>query len=57
MLGSLLKQIVAELEGISDEIRQIFQDQKKVIRGRGLRVPGIVKILQIATSSQQTFMC
>ena len=45
ILGSLLKQIVSGLEKIPDEITQAFQDHKKVIGGRGLRVPEIVKML------------
>ena len=57
ILGSLLKQIVAGLEVIPEEIRQTFQDHKKVIGGRGLRVPGIVKMLRAVTSLQQAFIC
>jgi len=57
MLGSLLKQIVGGLERIPEEIRQTFQDHKKVIGGRGLRVAEIVKMLQTVTSLRQTFMC
>ena len=57
MLGSLLKQIVGGLEKIPDEIRETFQDYKKVIGGRGLRVAEIVKMLQTVTSLQQTFIC
>ena len=50
MLGSLLKQIVGRLEKIPDEIDRMFQDQKKVIGGRGLRVPEIVRLLQTVTN-------
>jgi len=57
MLGSLLKQIVGGLERIPEEIRQTFQDHKKVIGGRGLRVPEIVKMLQTVTSLRPTFIC
>ena len=57
MLGSLLKQIVGGLKRIPDEIRQIFEDHKKVIGGRGLRVQEIVKMLQTTTSLQRTFIC
>ena len=57
MLGSLLKQIVAGLEKIPDEIRRAFQHHKKVIGGRGLRVLEIVKMLQTVTSLQPTFIC
>jgi len=57
MLGSLLKQIVGGSERIPEEIRQTFQDHKKVIGGRGLRVPEIVKMLQTVTSLRPTFIC
>ena len=57
MLGSLLKQIVAGLERIPEEIRETFQDHKKVIGGRGLRAPEILKMLQSVTSLRPTFIC
>jgi len=57
MLGSLLKQIVGGLEKIPDEIRETFQDYKKMIGGRGLRVPEIVGMLQTVTSLRPTFIC
>ena len=57
ILGSLLNQIVSGLEKIPDEITQAFQDHKKVIGGRGLRVPEIVKMLRTVTSLQPTFIC
>jgi len=57
ILGSLLKQIVGGLGTIPEEIRETFQDHKKVIGGRGLRVPEIVKMLQTVTSLQRTFIC
>jgi len=48
MLGSPLKQIVGSLERIPDEIRQTFQDHQKVIGRRGLRMPVILKTLQVS---------
>jgi len=57
ILGSLLKQIVGKLEKIPDEINQMFQDNKEVIGGRGLRVLEIVKLLQSVTNLQPTFIC
>jgi len=57
ILGSLLKQIVGGLEKIPDEISRMFQDHKKVIGGRGLRVAEIVKMLQTVTSLHPTFIC
>jgi len=57
VLGSLLKQIVGGLEKIPEEISRMFQDHKKMIGGRGLRVPEIVKLLQAVASLQPTFIC
>jgi len=57
ILGSLLKQIVSGLKRIPDEIRQTFQDYKKLIGVRGLRVAEIVKMMQTVTSLQPTFIC
>ena len=57
ILGSLLKQIVGGLERIPDEITQTFRDYKKVIGGRGLRVPEIVEMMQTVTSLQPTYIC
>ena len=57
ILGSLLKQIVGGLKTIPEEIKQTFQDHKKVIGGRGLRVQEIVRMLQTVTSLQRTFIC
>ena len=57
MLGSLLKQIVGGLETIPEEIRQTFQQHKRVIGGRGLRVQDLVKMLQTVTSLRRTFIC
>ena len=57
MLGSLLKQVVGGMEEISGEISQAFQQQKRVIGGRGPQLPDIVKMLQTLTSPQSTFIC
>src|SRR5205807_2124183 len=57
MLGSIPKQLVGGLEKISAEIKQTFRDYKKVIGGRGLGVPEIVRMLQTVTSLQRTFIC
>ena len=56
MLGSLLKQVVGGMERVPEEVSRAFQDQKKVIGGRGPRLPDIVKMLQTITSSQRTFV-
>jgi len=57
MLGSLLKQVVGGMETIPEEISEAFQEQKKVIGGRGPQLPDIVKILQSITASLRTFVC
>ena len=57
ILGSLLQQIVVGLGDIPDEISRTFQDHKKGIGGRKLQVVQIVKMLQIVTSLQPTFIC
>ena len=57
MLGSLLKQIVSGMETIPEEISQAFQEQKMAIGGRGPQLSNIVKMLQLVTSSQPTFIC
>lgn len=57
ILGSLLKQIVGGWEKIPGGIAKAFEDQKKVIGGRGLRLHEIVEMLETASSSQRTFIC
>jgi len=57
MLGSLLKQVVGGMEKIPEQISEAFQEQKKVIGGRGPQLPDIVKMLQTITSSLRTFVC
>jgi len=57
ILGSLLKQVVGGWEKIPGGIVKAFEDQKKVIGGRGLRLHEIVEMLETASSSQHTFIC
>ena len=57
MLGSVLIQIVNELEKIPEEISQAFQEQKKAVGGRGLLLPDVVKMLLAVMSSLRTFVC
>ena len=57
ILGSLLRQIVGGMEKVPEDITQAFKEQKKVIGGRGPRLPDIVKMLQTITSSLRTFVC
>jgi len=57
MLGALLKQVVSGLEKVPGEIAQAYEDQKKVLGGRGPRLSDIVKMLQTASSEKRTFIC
>jgi len=57
ILGSLLKQMVSGMERIPEEISRALQEQKKAISGRRPHLPDVVKMLQLITSEQPTFMC
>ena len=57
MLGSLLKQVVGGMEGVPVEIAEAYEDQKKVIGGRGPGLSDIVNMLQITSSEKRTFIC
>jgi len=56
MLGSLLKQIVNRIGRIPEEIRQALRDQKEAVCGRRPQLIDIVKMLQLVTPTQPTFM-
>jgi len=57
MLGSLLKQAVSGQREMPEEISKAYEDQKKVIGGRGPQLPDIVKMLQTSSSEKPTFIC
>ena len=57
VLGSLLKQIVSGMKTIPKEILQTFQQQKTTIGGHRPQLVDIVRMLQLVTSNQPTFMC
>ena len=57
MLGSLLRQLVSGLEEIPEAVVQGFRDEKKVIGGRGLQVPGILRMFQAIVARKRTFIC
>ncbi|RPA91333.1 hypothetical protein L873DRAFT_1819658 [Choiromyces venosus 120613-1] len=57
MLGALLKQVVSELGETPEDIVRVYEEQKKVIGGRGPQLGDIVKMLQATSSSQRTFIC
>ena len=57
MLGAVLKQAVSGLEEVPKEIAQAYEDQKKVIGGRGPQLADIVTMLQATSSGRPTFIC
>ena len=57
MLGAVLKQVVSGLEEVPKEIVQAYEDQKKVIGGRGPQLADIVTMLQTTSSRRPTFIC
>jgi len=57
MLGSLLRQLGSGLGGIPEAIAQDFQKQKKGIGGRGLQVPGIMKMFQAIAATKRMIIC
>jgi len=57
MLGSLVKQIVSRMERIPEETWRALKEQKDAISGRRPHLIDIVKMLQLITSSQPTFLC
>ena len=56
MLGSLLKQVISGMERVPGEISQALQKLKRAVSGRKPQLGDIVKMLQLITSSQRTFM-
>ena len=56
MLGSVLKQVISGTERVPEDIWLALQKQKKAVSGRKPQLGDIVKILQLITSSQRTFM-
>ena len=57
MLGAVLKQAVSGLEEVPKEIAQAYEDQKRVIGGRGPQLADIVTMLQTISSGRLTFIC
>ena len=56
MLGSILKQVISGTERVPEDIWRALQEQKRTVSGRKPQLGDIVKILQLITSSQPTFM-
>ena len=57
VLGALLKQVVAGFKPIPEEIMVAFRKHEKVIGGRTLQLPEIVKLLGNLSSTRRTFFC
>jgi len=56
MLGSLINQMISRTDGIPAEIWGALREQKDAVSGRRPQLDDIVKMLQLITSSQPTFM-
>jgi len=56
MLGSLLKQMISRMERVPEDISRALQEQKRAVSGRKPKLDDIVKMLQLITSSQPTYM-
>ena len=57
ILGAFLKQVVCGFWDIPKEVWGAFQSHKKVIGGRRLQLPEIVKLLGNISSRRRTFFC
>jgi len=56
MLGSLLKQVISGMGRVTEDISRALQEQKRAVSGRKPQISDIVKMLQLMTFSQPTFM-
>ena len=57
VLGALLKQVAGSFEEIPGGITDAFRRHKKLIGGRELQIPEIVKMLGNLSSTRPTFFC
>ena len=57
ILGSLLKQLINGITTLPENISRGLKEEMSTINGHRWQLAGIVKILQLITSSQPTFMC
>jgi len=57
MLGSLLRQLVSGSGEIPEMITRDFRKEKMSIGGRGLQVPGILKMFRAIAAAKRTFIC
>ena len=56
MLGSMLKQVIDGMERVPEDILRALREQRKAVSGRKPQLGDILKMLQLITSSQSTFM-
>ena len=56
MLGSLLKQVISGMERVPENISRALREQRNAVSGRKPQLGDIVKMLQLITSSQRTFL-
>ena len=57
ILGSMLEQMVSGAERIPKEVWLALLEQKEALSGRRPQLGDILRMLQLITSSQPTFMC
>ena len=58
VVGALVKQVVRGLEDVPTEIAAAFQEAKKQVGGRGLRIPEALELLKAAVASfGRVFIC
>ena len=57
MLGSLLRQLVSGEGEIPEAIVKDFRKEKRSIGGRGIQVPGILKMFQTIAATRRIFIC
>ena len=57
MLGSLLRQLVSGPGEIPEAIVRDFRKEKRSIGGRGIQVPGILRMFQKIAATRRTFIC
>ena len=57
ILGSVLKQVVAGMDEVSERIVKAFRNREKVIGGQRLSLEEIIEFLQDISAAQCTFIC
>jgi len=57
VLGSLLKQMISGTGRIPAEVLRTLREQKEATSGRRPQLVDIVKMMQLVTSAQRTYMC